>query len=124
MRILIPLALAALALAAAAFLGLPKSLGAHPWWSQSVVWIGLPIGLAAALALRFLKAPWLLSLAGLVLLTAGAFALASYGKAQFAASYAEDVLAGRFWYFGWIATAAFSAATLAAVGLRGPDVWR
>ena len=26
-------------------LDLPKLLGAHPWWSTKVIWIGVPVGL-------------------------------------------------------------------------------
>ena len=44
------------------------------------------------------------------------YAVAKTGAARFAASYAEDVLSGRFWFFGWIATALFAAAVLTTLG--------
>ncbi len=49
------------------------------------------------------------------LLTLAALAAATWGKAEFAASFAEDALAGRFWFFGWIGTAAGATALLAAL---------
>jgi hypothetical protein len=39
--------------------------------------------------------------------------------ARFAASYAEDTLAGQMWFFGWIATALFAAALVAWVIVQG-----
>jgi hypothetical protein len=46
-----------------------------------------------------------------------AIAAATYGKAQFAASFAEDSFAGRLWYFGWIGIAAGDAIIVAALAL-------
>ena len=43
---------------------------------------------------------WLLLGALALLVVAGV--MTTIGKTNFAASYAEDALAGRFWYFGWI----------------------
>lgn len=103
-----------LILALAYALDLPKAWGAHPYWSQSIILIGTPIGLALAGAALFVtRAPGRLAVAFAVL-GLGAVLLAAQGKADFAASYAEDRLAGRFWYFGWIATAAMAAAALSS----------
>ena len=51
----------------------------------------------------------------LMLLTYGA---ATWGKAAFAASYAENGFAGQIWYFGWIAAAAGATATIVSLLLR------
>ena len=94
------------------FLDVPRGLGAHPWWAAQVVWMGAPVGLALSLVVTR-RAPLALG-AGVVLaaLTAAALAIATDGKSRFAASYAEDVLAGRFWYYGWIATALLGTAAI------------
>ena len=115
----LPALIAPVLVAAVAYgLDLPKMLGAHPWWSGNVIAIGLPVGLALALALNWtgLAAAWRVGAMGLAML--GAFAFASVGKARFAASYAEDALAGQMWFFGWIATCAFAAALIASTLLR------
>ncbi len=87
-------------------INLPVYLGAHPWWSQKVVLIGAPIGLVIGAALwgSTLAQRWRLLIAATALVLAGLSAY--FGKAGFVASYAEDALAGRFWFFGWIALAA------------------
>ena len=102
-----PAALALLALA----LNLTQSLGAHPWWAQTVILIGLPLGLILAVLLSRWTASWRIAM--VVLGTGAAFAAATLGKARFAASYAEDALAGQIWYFGWIATCALASALFA-----------
>ena len=106
---------AALLMALAAQTGLAQWFGAHPWWSMQVIVIGAPAGLllAGATALAGLAAGPRITLFALI--AAGAFAAASWGKAEFAASYAENALAGRFWFLGWIGTAAGTAALLAAL---------
>ena len=84
----------------AAVIDLPKTFGAHPWWSGQVAWVGAIVGViiaSLAMALRVSRIIWIIAM---VLLIAAIFAVA-YGKAQFAASYAEDAFAGRLWYFGW-----------------------
>lgn len=91
------------------------ALGAHPWWGIKVIWIGLPIGLILAVsawATGWGRRPRLI---GFGALTLAAFGLAHFGKTRFAASYAEDALAGQIWYFGWIATCALMAAMLASL---------
>ena len=83
--------------------------GAHPWWSQSSVLIGAVIGLGLALVTRgrgFAIFAFALLLASLA---------TWFGKTQFAASFAEDVMAGRLWYFGWIAVGASATATLVSL---------
>lgn len=94
--------------------GLPVLLGAHPWWADKVLVIGLAAGIALALLAR--ATGWPRGRRGLALLiaTGAAFALASYGKARFAASYAEDGFAGQMWFLGWIATCTCATATVAS----------
>ena len=106
---------AALLMALAAQTGVTQALGAHPWWSTQVIVIGAPAGLllAGLSALAGLAAGPRIALFALI--AAGAFAAATWGKAEFAASYAESALAGRFWFFGWIGTAVGAAALLAAL---------
>jgi uncharacterized membrane protein len=115
-----PLAVAITAFATlAAFLtGLTTRLGAHPAWATQTLLIGAALGLIAALVTRDL--PFRLRLVAFALFTVATYAIAAYGKYQFAASYAEDVLAGKFWYFGWYATCNFAAATIATLALRRP----
>ncbi len=105
--------LAAVTVLALAHLGLPKTLGAHPFWATQIGWIGVPIGLIAALALRRIAKPKRVVLFTLLLATTAS--AAHFGKMQFAASFAEDKLAGQFWYFGWIGVAAMATALIAAL---------
>ena len=99
--------------------GIPKSLGAHPFWDIKIAWIGAPIGIVLAFITRALKWRWpTRMLIFMVLLVIAAFA-AHQGRLQFAASYAENQLAGQFWFLGWVACAAFTAALIAAVMTPG-----
>ncbi len=88
----------------AASLGLAGALGAHPFWELQVALIGAPLGVvAAAVGLRVTRLP-----PGAAPVLWGALAVAAalaawWGKTAFVASYAEDRLAGLFWYYGWIA---------------------
>lgn len=99
-------------------MALPKTFGAHPWWATQALWVGFAIGVALALlAARFLSAQSRVALVffvGFIL----AFGAAKYGQTQFAASYAEDALAGKIWFFGWHATAAMGAATVASLAAK------
>ena len=97
------------------------ALGAHPWWALKVGYLGTGIGVLVWLGMRALGASGRVRLA----LTATALLVAAVatgvGKARFAASFAEDAVAGRFWLIGWIAVmaAAFAViATLAGAILR------
>lgn len=109
-----PYAAAAFIAALFAVFQLPEQLGAHPWWALKVIWIGLPIGLVLAfLALRLGLARNLRILLFLLAVCAAAYA-ATHGKTLFVNSYAEDALAGRFWYFGWIASMAALSGLIAS----------
>ena len=118
---MLPLIVAALAIAVLIYGDVAKSLGAHPWWSQKSLLIGAPIGLILA-ALSSLKIRALPRTFLFTLFTLTAFGIAKYGQTQFAASYAEDALAGKLWYFGWIITGAMAAAAIfSLVQMIGTD---
>lgn len=108
-----PLALPILGALLAYAIGLTQILGAHPWWADKVILIGLFLGLLLSTTLWGLRVSKFVRLLGLTVLAFVAYATAYTGKAQFAASYAEDALAGQMWYFGWIATCTFALAILA-----------
>ena len=77
-------------------------LGAHPWWSFSIALIGVPIGLIiSTIAIKTRMGRWIAVTVSLVLLMVAGI-IAHLGKATFVASYAENGVAGRFWYYGWI----------------------
>ncbi|MCY1127192.1 hypothetical protein OU426_10035 [Frigidibacter sp. RF13] len=105
-RQVLVLVLAAILTAGAGILGVTEALGAHPFWSVKVTLMGAVLGAAigvgmAGLGMRLGTTVWL---SAVILLAAAA--AAHWGKTRFAASYAEDMVAGRLWYFGWIATLA------------------
>lgn len=108
----------ALALSIASQLGLTVALGAHPWWAVKTGVVGSLGGLVAYAALRGLglRPALVAGLAGIGLLAAGS--AAAQGKAIFAASMAENSLAGRFWFFGW-----FAVMGAACVLLCGLATW-
>lgn len=99
------------------YFGVTQALGAHPFWAFKVTWIGAPI--AAFLAPLFaglgFRRPALL--VALVVLVGSALA-AYMGKAEFAASFAENTRAGQAWYFGWIGASAGAVGVLALLPLR------
>lgn len=98
----------------------PKQLGAHPWWSQQVLMTGALGGLVLGLIFdRFLKGRLIAVLALLVVAAIG-FGVAKYGQTQFAASFAEDALAGQLWFFGWHATCIMTFATISSASLLRP----
>ena len=94
-------------------MGFSVSWGAHPWWAWSTALIGVAIGIGFGLGFSLLpKTPAIvIALVGLGL----AVSVAIYGKTQFATSFAEDVFAGKLWYFGWVGIAAGITATVLAV---------
>ena len=109
------LALPLLAALLAQASGVTRDLGAHPWWADRVIWIGLAIGLGLAGFSRIMRFGRFARVSGFALLTLVSIATATTGKARFVASYAEDVQSGQMWYFGWIGICALTAATLASL---------
>lgn len=97
--------------------GLTARLGAHPFWAQDVPLTGLV--LAVPIMVLAVWRPRLALVLSLLCLVAGALA-ARFGKAAFAASYAENALAGQFWFLGWIVLCggACAALSLALLSLR------
>ncbi|MBL4766966.1 MAG: hypothetical protein JKY94_04525 [Rhodobacteraceae bacterium] len=115
MRKFVPLVLPLIGALAAYAVGLTLTLGAHPWWAGKVILFGFGFGLLLAAALWGLRLSKLIRLISLTVLTLAAFSTATIGKTRFAASYAEDVLGGQMWYFGWMATCTFALALLATL---------
>lgn len=112
--ILIAVTAAALLLVASVA-GLPEALGAHPFWATQTGAIGGTIGAALWFGLNRagVSTTRQVMLAALALLASAA--AARFGKQVFVASFAENALAGRFWYFGWFGIAGSAAFFLGAV---------
>lgn len=97
----------------------PRALGAHPLWAVTVGLVGTGIGLVMWIALHLLgTARRKMVTLGACLLVAAA-AMAWIGKLRFVASFAEDQLAGRMWFVGWIVLLA--AVALLIASLVNPD---
>jgi len=100
-------------------------LGGHPFWSASATYLGVGIGAVLATLSHFIlsKRPsWgKLHLAILISIAIIGITASTYGKIDFVASYAEDRLAGRIWYYGFIAFIAGipGSFTMAVQLLRG-----
>jgi len=108
----------AASLAALSLAGLPETLGAHPWWAQQSGIVGGVAGAVLWLVLRRAGMAFSrIAIMSLLTLTASIVA-AHFGKQAFAASFAENALAGRFWYFGWFALSGSIALFIAAVAAR------
>ncbi len=108
-----PYLIAAIVVILSAHWGASHALGAHPFWSLKVALIGVPIGLMFAIVFR--RARWMKCLIGFALGLVFAGAAAHFGRLRFAASFAEDRLAGQFWFFGWLAVAVFLTALIAVI---------
>lgn len=100
------------------FLGLPEVLGAHPWWAAKSSVIGSLIGAVGVagwwILLKETKVLFRVALLGLLM---SAYA-AILGKQVFVASYAENGLAGRFWFLGWFGLFACLFALVSSLMLR------
>jgi hypothetical protein len=114
MRTLVPVFAASVIMAVLILADVAKPLGAHPWWSQQTLLIGTPLGLIIATAAGLTNRR--MFFVGLFIVTTIiGYATASYGKSLFVASFAEDIFAGKLWYFGWIGTGAAMAALVTAL---------
>ena len=108
-----PYLFAIVAVIVAAHYGVSRAYGAHPFWATSIAWTGAPAGALLALVIRRRTWPTRLLLAfGLLAFSATA---AHQGRLAFAASFAENRLAGQAWYLGWIGVATASSALIAIV---------
>ena len=118
------LVLPALLMAAVQFAGVFEWLGAHPFWSLKGAMIGVAIGLGLYLLLALYRRRHRISEALLLLVFVVALviagALALNGKASFVMTYAQDVVGGRYWYFGYIG---FCAALYLAMVSACRMVW-
>ena len=85
----------------------------HPIWSPVVIVAGVVIAVALAMFLPA-HAPWQGALALIFAGVAGY--LSSAGKADFVASYVDDALAGRYWFFGYQAMLFLAGFGLARLG--------
>lgn len=79
----------------------------HPFWSSKVNWIGMGIGAVVTLIIHLFvqsnRRRLFFTALGFAILALLFFYFTSSSKETFAASYAEDVLAGKYWYFGFMA---------------------
>ncbi|MBU2867079.1 hypothetical protein [Pacificibacter marinus] len=114
MHIILATALTALIALIAGVTSIAAQLGAHPWWANQVILVGAPIGIVLGLVLWGARLNRVLRLCLGVVALAAAFGVAKYGQIGFANSYAEDQLAGKLWYMGWIATSAAASLLLMA----------
>jgi len=109
-RFLIPAAIALIATGIAYQTGVTSKLGAHPFWSDQILFWGAPAGIILGLiASRLRYAPAIIGSAFAAII---AYVIAHTGKIRFAASYAEDTTAGHMWFFGWNAVVIFAVATV------------
>ena len=120
MRHAFAIALPLLAASLAVVLGLTQRFGAHPQWAETVLLIGAPGGLALGYMLYSVGLPRPLRVVFAAAAAGTAFYLAREGQAAFAASFAEDQVAGQLWFFGWIAACMGGAATLTSLALVTP----
>lgn len=112
----IMIAVSVIALSVVATLAGPTAaLGAHPWWATQTGIIGGTVGAALWFGLNRagVSTTRQVMLAALALLASAA--AARVGKQVFVGSFAENALAGRFWYFGWFGIAGSAAFFLGAV---------
>ena len=72
-----------------AYFGATSWLGAHPWWSTNIAWIDGPLGLALAVFAVTTGLRRTPAIAGSAILLILAGLSAHFGKAEFAASFAE-----------------------------------
>jgi len=102
-----------------AWFGVTSYFGAHPVaWPFQVALIGAPIGAFIAVVAGFVLPSKLVRLILFFALLLLVWGVAEYGKLEFAASYAEDRLAGKLWYYGWIAVCAMLTSVLATAADR------
>lgn len=106
-----------------AWSGVTSYFGAHPVaWPFQVAIIGAPLGAIIAVVAGFVLPSKSVRVILFFALLLFAWGLAHDGKLDFVASNAEDRLAGKFWYYGWIATCAMATSVLATVASRQRSV--
>ena len=101
-------------------LGIANTLGAHPFWAPKVTYIGIALGIAITILTLIVSnrigrnSMWVPAGFFVITIVVAAVTLL-YGKAEFAASYAENAFAGRVWYIGFMALIAGAFVTVAAL---------
>lgn len=116
MHFTLRLFIAAAVLLTLEFSGLWVTLLSHPHWSQSSTMQGIVMGVVLSMigiwqARKGHPAMLVLAIWAMAA-TAMAYYLTWWGKSEFANSYAEDVFAGKIWFFGFKAVNAFLFCTL------------
>ena len=90
-------------MAAFGLLGGTRALGAHPFWSGQVAFVGIAAGLPVAAVLSQIVKRRTVRIGAVTAVLMLSVLVTYVGKARFVASFAEDFVAGRGWYFGWMA---------------------
>ncbi|ARU88671.1 hypothetical protein [Pseudomonas sp. M30-35] len=108
--------IAALAILAFVYFGGPAALGAHPRWGMKIAYLAIASGLVMLFLATLASRRWQFQLITFSTLLIISIAITTYGKTQFAASYAEDDFAGKLWFFGWVGALAASFSIITAVG--------
>lgn len=92
-----------------------QALGAHPFWGMKIAYFAIGAGLVMSVMAALAKQRLTQQLITFTTLLVISIAITTYGKTQFAASYAEDDFAGKLWFFGWIAALAASFSIVTAI---------
>lgn len=108
-------AIAALVILAFVFFGGSVTLGAHPFWGMKIAYFAIAAGVLMSTLATLAGQRSQLQLVTFATLLVISIAVTLYGKTQFAASYAEDDVAGKLWFFGWIAGLAASFSIITAL---------
>ena len=101
-RHLVNAIIAAVLVIGLAYLGVPSMLGAHPSWAIKVGYFGVVIGIVISSIVWVWRGGWMPKFGLFMFVTAITAGLVTLGKMRFVASFGEEVIAGRLWYFGWI----------------------
>jgi len=97
------------------FLGGTLALGAHPSWAIKVGLVGIAVGAPTWLVQHCVGATGRTVLVFDAVLFVACAAVVWFGKMRFVESYAQDVLAGRLWFFGWMAVTGSAFLLVAAM---------
>jgi len=97
----------AISLVVLAHLGVTTALGAHPWWSLKIAYIGVGIGAGIYFLMSFWHQSTRTKLLVSVIFLTNSTIFVWLGKARFVASYGDDIFAGKMWFYGWMAVVAW-----------------
>ena len=103
---IIPVVAIAVFLFALHLVGFWPIIGGHPYWSASATIAGAILGIVVfyLLILTLAKSPQTINIAliSLIAICGISLGVSMMGKVAFVGSYAENHMAGRVWYFGFI----------------------